>query len=163
MDLQFKRLSEISSADIIELNNNPDVLRHMPLGRPDFDEAKCSAWVAEKESQWLLNGYGPWAFWVNQKFAGWGGLQQEQGDADLALVLHPDYWGLGKAIFDEIVRRAFQEMGLGSVTVLLAPSRTRIKGILRIGFRRDGEVEVDGIRFARYRLLASTRACIQRR
>ncbi|MCY1452140.1 hypothetical protein D9M71_690430 [compost metagenome] len=95
---------------------------------------------------------------VDKKFAGWGGLQQTEGDADLALVLHPDYWGLGKAIYDEIVRRAFQEMGLESVTVLLAPTRTRIKGVLRVGFQPDGEVNVDGKRFVRYRLLASTRA-----
>ncbi|UVL63547.1 GNAT family N-acetyltransferase [Pseudomonas sp. B21-032] len=155
MDLQFKRLSEISSADIIELNNNSRVLRHMPLGRPDFDEAKCAAWVAEKESQWQVNGYGPWAFLVNQKFAGWGGLQLTEGDADLALVLHPDYWGHGRAIFAEILRRAFEEIGLESVTVLLAPSRTRVKGMLRLGFQPDGEVCLDGVRFVRYRLRAS--------
>ncbi|ROL64630.1 GNAT family N-acetyltransferase [Pseudomonas vranovensis] len=158
MDLQFKQLSEISSADIIELNNNPRVLRHMPLGRPDFDEAKCAAWVAEKESQWLVNGYGPWAFTVDQQFAGWGGLQLTEGDADLALVLHPDYWGCGKTIFAEIVRRAFQEMGLESITVLLAPSRTRVKGVLRLGFQPDGEVCLEGMRFVRYRLLANARA-----
>ncbi|MGF6592034.1 GNAT family N-acetyltransferase [Pseudomonas sp. 2835] len=158
MDLQFKRLGEISSTDIIDLNNNPRVLRHMPLGRPDFDETKCAAWVAEKESQWLVNGYGPWAFLVDQKFAGWGGLQLTEGDADLALVLHTHYWGCGKAIFAEIVRRAFQEMGLESVTVLLAPSRTRVQGMLRLGFQQDGEVCLDGMRFVRYRLLANARA-----
>lgn len=158
MDLQFKRLNEVSSADIIALNNNPEVLRQMPLGRPDFDEAKCAAWVAQKESQWTLNGYGPWAFMVDRRFAGWGGLQLEGDDADLALVLHPDYWGLGKAIFDEIVRRAFQEMGLDSITLLLPTTRTRIKGILRLGFRHDAEVDVEGVRFVRYRLLASARS-----
>lgn len=35
-------------------------------------------------------------FFVDGQFAGWGGLQQEDGDADLALVLHPDYWGLAE-------------------------------------------------------------------
>ncbi|MHC6226140.1 GNAT family N-acetyltransferase [Pseudomonas sp. X10] len=158
INLQFKRLSEVSTADIINLNNHPDVLRQMPLGSPDFDEAKCLAWVAEKESQWGLNGYGPWAFMIDQAFAGWGGLQLEEGDADLALVLHPDYWGFGKTIFDEIVRRAFQEMGLGSVTILLPPSRTRVKGLFRLGFRPDGAVELDGTSFNRYRLLAASRA-----
>lgn len=155
MDLQFKRLSEISYADLIELNNNPLVLRQMPLGRPDFDEVKCSAWVEQKESQWALNGYGPWAFIIDQKFAGWGGLQQEEGDADLAMVLHPNYWGFGKAIYDEIVRRAFEEMGLKSITILLPPTRTRVKGVLRLGFRQDGEINVDGCHFIRYRLLAN--------
>lgn len=110
-----------------------------------------------KEAQWALNGYGPWAFFVDGQFAGWGGLQQEDGDADLALVLHPDYWGLGRVIFDEIVRRAFQEMGLASITLLLPLTRTRIKGILRLGFCLDAEVDIDGTPFSRYRLLATAK------
>jgi hypothetical protein len=40
--------------------------------------------------------HGPWAFIVDGKFAGWGGLQPEEGDADLELVLHPDYWATEK-------------------------------------------------------------------
>ena len=156
MQLHFRHLSDVSTEDIIALNNNPDVLRQMPLGRPDFDESKCKAWVAQKEAQWALNGYGPWAFFVEDEFAGWGGLQHEDGDADLALVLHPDYWGLGRVIFDEIVRRAFQD----SITKLLPPTRTRIKGVLRLGFVHDGDVDIDGTPFARYRLLASTSAKI---
>jgi RimJ/RimL family protein N-acetyltransferase len=65
------------------------------------------------------HGYGPWAFLVDNKFAGWGGLQYENGDADLALVLHPQYWGFGKKIFNQIIRRAFNEMGMESITILL--------------------------------------------
>ncbi|MCP3751626.1 hypothetical protein [Pseudomonas sp. SBB6] len=43
MDLQFKRLSEISSADIIDLNNNPGVLRHMPLGFALMEKSRSAA------------------------------------------------------------------------------------------------------------------------
>ena len=61
---------------------------------------------------------------------------------------------MGKLIYEEIIRRAFGEMGMESVTILFPPTRTRIKGILRLGFRPDGEVEVGGERFIRYRLYA---------
>ena len=80
--------------------------------------------------------------------------QPEEGDADLGLVLHPDYWGYGNIIYKEIIRRAFGEMGFKSVTILFPPTRTRIKGILRLGFEPDGEIEVGGERFIRYRLSA---------
>ena len=80
--------------------------------------------------------------------------QPQEGDADLGLVLHPDYWGSGKIIYEEIIRRAFGEMGLKSVTILFPPTRTRIKGILRLGFKPDGEVEIGGEPFIRYRLYA---------
>jgi ribosomal-protein-alanine N-acetyltransferase len=91
---------------------------------------------------------------IDGKFAGWGGLQYEDGDADLGLVLYPDYWGTGKIIYEEIIRRAFGEMGLESVTILFPPSRTRVKGILRLGFQLDGEVELYGEQFIRYKLYA---------
>ena len=153
--LEFKRLTEVNVSNIITLNNHPDVLRHMPLGSPDFNYQKCIEWVAQKDAQWKEHGYGPWAIMINEHFAGWGGLQHEDGDADLALVLHPDYWGAGKIIYDEIIRRAFCEMKLESITILLPLSRVKIKTILRLGFQPDGEVMFDSICFRRFRLLAT--------
>jgi hypothetical protein len=79
-------------------------------------------------------------------------LQYESGDADLALVLHPKYWGIGKIIYNKIIDQAFSQMGLESVTILLPPTRTRIKGVLRQGFKLDGEITIVGERFIRYRL-----------
>jgi [ribosomal protein S5]-alanine N-acetyltransferase len=124
----------------------------MPLARGDFDDAACGRFVAGKEKLWEEHGYGPWAFYVDGEFAGWGGLQPEGGDADVGLVLHPDYWGTGRAIYEEIVARAFGEMGFDSVTALLPP--TRAEGLTRLGFESDGETEIGGERFLRYRLLA---------
>lgn len=37
MILAFIRLTQVNTDDIIAFNNHPDVLRHMPLGRPDFN------------------------------------------------------------------------------------------------------------------------------
>jgi GNAT superfamily N-acetyltransferase len=154
MDIAFKRLSEIAKADIIALMNHPLVRRQMPLAKGDFGEADCDAFVAAKERLWAEHGYGPWAFVVDGAFAGWGGLQPEGGDADLGLVLQPKYWGLGKVLYDKILEIAFKEMGFASLTVLLPPSRTRVRGLGRLGFEPDGELEVGGERFIRYRLRA---------
>jgi [ribosomal protein S5]-alanine N-acetyltransferase len=154
MKLEFKRLNEIDCSEYIALNTNPLVRRQMPLTSDKFDEEDCREWIAGKEKMWEEHGYGPWAFLIDGKFAGWGGLQPEEGDADLGLVLHPDYWGYGRVIYEEIIRRAFEEMGFESVTILFPLTRTHIKGILRLGFQPDGEVEIAGKRFIRYRLRA---------
>lgn len=154
MKLEFKRLSEIDCSEYVALNTNPLVRRQMPLTSDKFDEEDCKEWIAGKEKMWEEHGFGPWAFIVDGKFAGWGGLQPEGDDADLGVVLHPDYWGAGKMIYDEIIRRAFEEMGFESVTILFPPTRTRVRGILRLGFKPDGEVEISGERFIRYRLSA---------
>ena len=157
MNIQFDRLRNISNQDIIELNTNERVLKQMPLANGVvFDEEQCIAWVKGKEEQWIEYGYGPWAFLVDGKFAGWGGLQYEEGDADLAVVLHPQYWGFGKQIFDEIIKKAFTEMGFESITILLPPTRKKLKGIYLLGFELDGEITIGGERFIRYRLYKPT-------
>jgi RimJ/RimL family protein N-acetyltransferase len=154
MVIEFKRLPEVSRQAIIELMNHPLIRRHMPLTDGQFDAAACDEFIAAKERLWAEHGYGPWAFVVDGEFVGWGGLQPEQGDADLGLVLHPRHWGLGRALYAEIIRRGFGEMGFQSVTILFPPGRTRIKGILRLGFQPDGETEIQGERFLRFRLRA---------
>ncbi|WP_253280766.1 hypothetical protein [Morganella sp. EGD-HP17] len=73
MQLEFKRLTQIKPADITALNNHPKVLQQMPLGSPDFDDGKSRNWAEEKDAQWEINGYGPWAFVIDDVFAGWGG------------------------------------------------------------------------------------------
>lgn len=154
MHLEFKRLTQIKPADITALNNHPNVLQQMPLGSPDFDDEKSRCWAKEKDAQWDINGYGPWAFVIDDIFAGWGGLQKEGDDADLALVLHPDFWGTGKIICDEIIRRAFDEMHLTSITILLPLSRNVSRFITRYGFQPDGSVNYNGVDFRRYRLFS---------
>jgi len=154
MDLKLTCLSEIDSADIIALHTDPRVLRHLPLAGGDFDESECKKWVEGKERQWTVNGYGPWAFRIDGIFAGWGGLQLENGDAGLAMVLSPEYWGCGKAIYRVLTTKAFDEMGFASITALLPPSRACAKSMHRLGFQTDGQVEISGTPFDRYRLCA---------
>lgn len=151
MQIEFKRLADIDKSSIVDLMNHPLVRRHMPLASSDFGWLECAQFVAEKEQLWSQHGYGPWAFVVNGQFAGWGGLQPENGEADLALVLHPDHWGIGLRLCRQILHVAFAEMGLESVTLLLPPSRTRIKGLLRLGFVQDGSLRIADQRFIRYR------------
>lgn len=155
MQLEFKRLTQIQIGDIIELNNHPKVLKQMPLGSPNFSEKIWERWVEEKENQWTQYGYGPYAFVIDGNFAGWGGLQHEEGNADMGLVLHPNYWGYGKVIFEKIIKCAFIQMKLESITILLPLSRTKLKAITRFGFQFEENVEYDGVIFQRFRLLAS--------
>ncbi|GIH08879.1 hypothetical protein Rhe02_69460 [Rhizocola hellebori] len=158
MDLQLRRLSEIDSAEIIELMNDRLVRRHMPLAEGDFGAAECAAFVTGKEALWRDHGYGPWAFLVDGEFAGWGGLQPERdGDVDLAMVLHQRFWGHGRQIFDRILDYAFDTCGFDSVIVLLPPTRGGAHAVVRLGFRHDGETNIWNRRFVRYRLHADAR------
>ncbi|WP_394747509.1 GNAT family N-acetyltransferase [Spongiimicrobium salis] len=157
MSITFKKLSEIEKSAIIDLMNHPLVRRQMPLLKGHFSETHCDNFIASKEQLWLEYGYGPWAFIIDGQFGGWGGLQLEDGEVDLALVLHPDYWGMGKTLYKKIIDIAFNEMDLSSVTVLFPPSRTRIKGFLRLGFKKDKELTIGNELFIRYKLNKPTK------
>lgn len=154
MELTFLPIGQIDPAEYVRLHANPLVRRHMPLSGDGFDLEACREWIQGKESMWTEYGIGPWAILINGKFAGWGGLQPEGGEADLGLVLHPEYWGAGKDILDALIRWAFNEKGLESLTILLPPTRKHVRGILRLGFVLDGNTTVDGELFIRYRLHA---------
>jgi RimJ/RimL family protein N-acetyltransferase len=154
-NIVFARLCDVDKAAVIELMNHPLVRRHMPLARGRFGPEECECFVAGKERLWQEHGYGPWAFVIDGEFAGWGGIQPEGGDADVGLVLHPKHWGAGKVLFQRIIAHAFAELGFHSVIALLPPSRTRISGVLKLGFRPDGDTTIAGERFIRYRLHAT--------
>lgn len=152
MNVAFKRLSDVSSADIIALMTDPRMRKHMPLLGAAFDDSACRAFVEAKERAWEEFGYGVWAFMLDGHFAGWGGIQDENGDPDLALVLHPDYWGSGRAIYDAVLEKAFNEIGFTYVTVLLPPTRKNLAALERLGFERDGSTTIEGSEFIRFRL-----------
>ncbi|WP_350588746.1 GNAT family N-acetyltransferase [Providencia stuartii] len=152
MDIQLLHLNQIDCNDIIALNTHPLVLAHMPLGDDQFDEPFCRQWVKQKEQHWHTHGFGVWALVVDGRFIGWGGFQDENGDADLALVLHPDYWGCGKKIVNKMLEQAVTHMSLPSITIHLPLSRKKLGAIYRYGFVEEGEVSFDGVIFKRFRL-----------
>jgi [ribosomal protein S5]-alanine N-acetyltransferase len=152
MKIVKKRLPEIDKSQIIQLCNNPLVRKHMPLAEGSFDENSYAEFITAKEKIWEECGYGPWAYILDGQFIGWGGLQPEHDDVEVVLVLHPNYWGYGKRIVQDLIHDAFENLKLSSVIILFPPSRTRIKVILKLGFQQEDEIEIEGKTFVRYRL-----------
>jgi RimJ/RimL family protein N-acetyltransferase len=153
-DITFHPLSEIPAPELLALLTDPDVRRHMPLAGDNWDEAGAAGWARAKDAQWQEHGYGPWAVRIDGVFAGWGGFQKEGDEADLGLVLLPGQWGHGAAIFRELVRRG-AEMQVRNVTIMLPPSRVRMKGLVRLGFEPAGELDYAGQHFLKFRLRGS--------
>ena len=154
MKIQFIRLSNVDKHELIELMNHPLVARHMPLLKIPFTEDDYRAFIVRKEQLWAEHGYGPWGFVVDGRFVGWGGLQPEDGNADVAMVLHPDSWGYGRALLEQILEYGFDNLGLESVTIMLPLTRKSDRALARLGFRFEEQVVLDGKPFRRYRLNA---------
>jgi len=150
-EIKFVHLNEIEEQQIIDLMNNEMVGKHLPLLADVFSAEDCQAFLKAKKNLWEEHGFGPWAFLIKGEFAGWGGLQPEQGEADFALVLHPRFWGWGRKIFNEFKDQAFSKMNLDSITILLPPNRPNSKTVTRLGFIEDGEFAIEGEIFLRFR------------
>ena len=108
--IKFVHLSKIKEQQLIDLMNNAQVGEQMPLLANGFSIENCQVFLKDKKKLWDEYGYGPWAFLIKGEFAGWGGLQPEQGEADFGLVLHPKYWGWGRKIFNVVKDNAFNQM-----------------------------------------------------
>ncbi|PIK13500.1 GNAT family N-acetyltransferase [Halobacteriovorax sp. JY17] len=150
-EIKLIHLFEVKEQEIVDLMNNNMVKKHMPLLNKGFSAEDCKTFLKSKKEIWDEHGYGPWAFLIDDKFAGWGGLQPENGEADFALVLHPKYWGYGKKIFNKIKNWAFNEIDIETITALFPPGRTNSKAIKHLGFIDDGELTIDGELFLRFR------------
>lgn len=151
-DIEFIHLHEVQEAQLIALMNDARVRKYLPLLAGGFSFADCRAFVHAKQQLWIEHGFGPWAFLVHGEFAGWGGLQPEHGEADIAMVLDPRFWGWGRRIFRAVVAHAFDQLDLSSITALLPPSRPNARAITRLGFIEDGQLTVGGQPFVRFRL-----------
>ena len=98
-EIKLVRLNNIEEKKLLNLMNHEMVGKLMPLLKNGFSKEDCKIFLQAKQELWNKHGFGPWAFLINEEFAGWGGLQPENGEADLALVLHPNYWGKGKYLY----------------------------------------------------------------
>lgn len=149
----FTRLEEVPTAHLVELMNIPSVQKYLPLLEGPFTEADCTALLQAKKEMWQAHGFGPYAFMINNTFAGWGGLQPEEGEADFALILHPNFWGYGLKIFNRIKKEAFEEKKLPYITALLPPERHNLKAITRLGFKAAGQTKIATQTFLKFKLM----------
>ncbi len=153
MELEFRHLTEAPAEAMIALMNDARVRRHLLFETAEFTPGDYAAFIAAKTAMWGDAGYGPWAIYLDDRFAGWGGFQPEAGEPDLGLVLHPDFWGEGAGIYRELLRRGFGELGFESVTILLPPGRKHERAVERMGFTSEGRYERGvGKVYERYRM-----------
>lgn len=145
--IEFVPLTDIEPEKIINLMNDERVVEYLPLLSGAFTSELCQAFLDAKKQMWEEHGYGPHAFIINDEFAGWGGLQPENGEADFALVLHPDFWGWGYRIFQKIKAEALNGGKISSMTILQPPQRRNYRAVKRLGFVEDGELVIDGAVF----------------
>ncbi|HEY6629681.1 MAG TPA: GNAT family N-acetyltransferase [Acidimicrobiia bacterium] len=151
MTITFSRLPDAPFDEVLRLINEPRNTRHMPLFSP-FTPDEAKGWIAGKDAQWDEFGYGPWAFYIDDRFVGWGGFQREDDGADFGLVLFPEFWGHGLEITRVALGKGFNEFEFDEVYALLPLTRNADRAMAKVGFETLGVIDYDGIPFRQYRL-----------
>ena len=121
-----------------------------------WDGERIANFVRQKEQCWARDGLGHWAILIDQAYAGWGGFQKEGGDWDFGLVLRPEYFSLGRVIFEEALGWLAAHRDVGEVTFLLPQSRSR-RVPERLGAKFRGEVTYAGTCFTKWSLAVPTK------
>ncbi|MGI9410554.1 MAG: GNAT family N-acetyltransferase [Hyphomicrobiaceae bacterium] len=151
-EITFVRLSEVSRSEIIAHMSEPRVGEHMPLMTFQWDDRRAEEFVAAKEAFWARDGLGHWAILADGAYAGWGGFQKEGEEWDFGLVLKPSCFGLGFRIARRALAFAVADERIPYVTLLLPPSRKKIRVVSRLGAEPVGAIHHEGAWFLKYRV-----------
>lgn len=153
MKIVLQPLETAQTQDLVVLLNDPRVTKHMPLAEK-VDAAWVETWKRGKSSLWQTPQHGPWAVYLDERFAGWAGLQPDEAEsAELAVVLHVWAWGRGSEIKKVVLNRWFELMPNHKVFVYLPKTRKAEQIAVRLGLRFDKEISFGQTTFERYELL----------
>ncbi len=119
--LSYTNLSSIPVEAWLALLNEPKVREHL-IEHPPFTPATVAQWVLEKQRVNAEPGCRVNAIVCEGVLAGWCGIQYEDGDYEMAIVLDPSQWGLGPRIFADMIGWA---VALGHSTLLIHFHHTR--------------------------------------
>ncbi len=147
---EYLPLDCVPPAEYLPLLNKGRVRQHL-IDHPLFDEVAVAAWLAAKLEVDATPGCKVRAIRVNGQLAGWCGLQFEQGQYEIAVVLDDSCWGLGRQVFAEVMgwARAF---GHQTVYIHFLHTRPEYRFLRKIA-RQVTTSEMMGNRFTTYELV----------
>ena len=145
--LSFRSLKVPSLSDWLDLFQDARVKKHMPLSESNIGEKWIQNWIARKEMSSKMTPFEIYSIWNDDNFAGWGGIQADEENFEVAIVLKPEYWGFGHDIYGKFIKD-FELSGVTQPLLIYLPLSRGIKGIKnRFEFDALPNVKIDGIEF----------------
>jgi len=149
-NIEYVKLNEVNPKEFIPLLNKQKVRDHL-IDHKLFDEKSVKAWLESKVEVDSSQGCKVRAIVVDNQLIGWCGIQPDDENFELAVVIDDNYWGLGKKIFLEIMAWA-REFGHKTVFIHFLYTRPEYKFLRKIS-KRVYENEILGSKFTTYELV----------
>lgn len=148
--VDYLRLSDIDPADLLPFLNSEKVRKHLMQHAP-FTVDTVTAWVNAKLEVDATAGCRVRAIVCDGALAGWCGIQLENESYELAIVIDERFWGLGRQVFNDMMRWA-KELGHAEVLIHFLHTRRNYRFLNKIA-KEVYQTEMFGTRFTTYRLL----------
>lgn len=148
--LIVREMGETDAEAVLAFNGDPEVMRY--TGEEPWTDLEETRRRLREYPDYRERGYGRWALVLREtgRVVGFNGLKflPELGETDLGYRLVREQWGRGLATESSlaIVRHGFEALGLERIVGLVLPGNEgSIRVLEKVGMRRDGEVELDGL------------------
>ena len=146
---EYLAFDQIKIKELVTLLNKPKIRRHL-MAHELFDIESAETWVEEKLKLNNVKGCKVRGIYLNATLVGWCGIQFENNNYEIAIVLDDKVWGLGKSVFKETMIWA-KELGHNEVFINLLHTRPEYKFLKKIS-KNVFITELYGNKFTTYQL-----------
>ncbi len=148
-NIEYVNIQDLNSVELLNILNKEKVREHL-VPHDVFDEASLEGWVKSKIQVNLIPGCKVKGIEVDEVAAGWCGIQFENGSYELAIVLDPNYWGIGFNVFKEVMKWA-SDLDHSKVVLHLFNTRPEYKFLQKMA-SRVYESTIFGQKYTSYEL-----------
>ena len=146
---QLKDLSQPSISQWAELFKNDKLHRHMPLASKSVDDVWIGKWIESKKSISTITPFEIYSIWNKDEFCGWAGIQPDGDCYEMAIVLKPNFWGLGRILANDLIQK-YRDSNVDKQLFIYLPLSRNVEIVAdRFKFTLFGEIEIDGVNFAK--------------
>lgn len=147
--IEYVKLNEVALTDFVSLLNKQKIREHL-IDHPLFDIVNAKAWIEAKLQVDCSPGCKVRAILVNKHLAGWCGIQIQDGQYEIAVIIDDKYWGLGVKIFREMMIWA-KNLGHKSIFIHFHHTRPEYRFLRKIS-KNVYESKLLGSKFTSYEL-----------
>ncbi len=98
---KYEKMNDVNPDDFISVLNDEKIRSHL-VAHDFFDSVTIREWVKEKTKYDDMPGCRLRAIIVDNKLAGWCGIQKDNENYEIAMVISKSYWGLGTLVFRDL-------------------------------------------------------------
>lgn len=131
--VEYISLQDLDQRALLNVLNKEKIREHLVL-HDKFNEASLKEWVSSKVSVDSTKGCKVRGIQVDGAVAGWCGIQFENEAYEIAIILDEEYWGIGVAVFKDVMVWA-SELGHSHVVLHLLNTRPEYKFLRKMASR----------------------------